>query len=394
LRTYDLFPRLSVRHSNLVPLLIAVIWPVTALAHDPSAYGGLFRSRDFGASWFPADVGLFIGGANAVAVSPSDPNHLLYGTDTRLLRSRNGGRDWAQQEAATLAGPVLAVAFDADGQGAYASTATTIYRSADAVRWRETTAPIGAAPARAIVTDPGTGRVYVAGARALFTSDDQGRSWTRATEGFPEGAVRALVLAPRPRARLYAIVDGRIWGRLEGAPDWQLRDSGLPAGRVEALAGDPARPGQLWAWADQVFGSDDGGMRWAAVGQPLNEANTIVRGLAVGAGGRTIVLTTHRGLLRSTDGGQSWQLMEGNLPVHLEAGPLLRDLYDPATLYAGFALTPYGETWRRAEEGGTLLGRVDAVNLAGGAAFLLLLGMGGILAVRWLARTSRNLGPQ
>ena len=61
------------------------------LAHDPSAWGGLFRSRDDGAAWLSADAGLFVGAALAIAVSPTDANHLLYATDTRLLRSRNGG---------------------------------------------------------------------------------------------------------------------------------------------------------------------------------------------------------------------------------------------------------------------------------------------------------------
>ena len=45
-------------------------------AHDPSAYGGLFRSRDLGKTWLNADVGLFLNAALAVAVDPSDPNHL------------------------------------------------------------------------------------------------------------------------------------------------------------------------------------------------------------------------------------------------------------------------------------------------------------------------------
>jgi len=46
--------------------LFLVLTAAPALAHDPSAWGGLFRSRDNAASWMPVDAGLFIGGALAV----------------------------------------------------------------------------------------------------------------------------------------------------------------------------------------------------------------------------------------------------------------------------------------------------------------------------------------
>ena len=128
------------------------------------------------------------------------------------------------------------------------------------------------------------------------------------------------------------------------------------------------------------------GATWQAVGQPLAETGTSVRGIAVSSDGRTVVLTTHRGVQRSLDGGNSWKLVEGNLPVHLEAGPLIRDPHDAATLYAGFSLTPYGEVWRRADEGNNLLSQIDPISLAGGAAFLGLIVVGGVLAARRLAR--------
>jgi hypothetical protein len=161
---------------------------------------------------------------------------------------------------------------------------------------------------------------------------------------------------------------------------------------VEALAPDPVRPDRLWtAAADRVFASPDRGQSWHPVGQPLPEANTVVRGIAVAEGGTVIVLTTHRGLFRSVDGGRSWGLVESNLPVHLEAGPLVRDPTHPSTFYAGFALMPYSELWGMAIQGGSLLRRVDPLSLAGGAAFLILLAVFGVIAVRWLAR-ARNAG--
>ena len=98
------------------------------------------------------------------------------------------------------------------------------------------------------------------------------------------------------------------------------------------------------------------------------------------------MLSTHRGVLRSNDAGQTGHQVESTLPVHLEAGLLLRDPHDAATLYAGFSLTPYGEMWRRAEQGGSLLAHLDPISLAGGWRFLVLLLVLGSLSTRWLAR--------
>jgi len=74
------------------------------------------------------------------------------------------------------------------------------------------------------------------------------------------------------------------------------------------------------------------------------------------------------------------------LPAHLEAGPLVRDPADPTTLYAGFALTPYDEMWRMAAEGGSMLGRLDALSLAGAVAFLVIVALAAGASLRWLRR--------
>src|SRR5262249_33592496 len=148
------------------------------------------------------------------------------------------------------------------------------------------------------------GRIYVAGPGGLWRSDDRGRSWSGAGEGLPEGAVSGLVVTG-PEETVYAIAAGRIWMSPNGARSWHPRHAGLPDGRVEALTPAPMGPDRLWAAAaDRVFVSADRGLSWHPVGQPLPEANTAVRGIAVAERGTVIVLTTHRGLLRSVDGGR------------------------------------------------------------------------------------------
>src|SRR4030095_9119490 len=132
--------------------------PMQASGHDPSAYGGLFRSRDGGVTWFPANPGRIVSGAIALAVNPIEPNHLLMATDSGLLRSRNAGLEWSQEAPLLLVGPAFAVAFDADGGRALASTATSLFRSDDGQTWRGISAPPGTLPARLLIPG-GPGRI-------------------------------------------------------------------------------------------------------------------------------------------------------------------------------------------------------------------------------------------
>jgi photosystem II stability/assembly factor-like uncharacterized protein len=366
--------------------LLLVSAGLDARAHDPSTYGGLFRSRNLGGTWLNADVGLFLNAALTVAVDPRDPNHLLMGTDTGVLGSSNGGRSWTAEGQGLVYGPVFAVAFSPDGETALCVAPGGVFRFREG-RWLRAAAPEEAAPARSVIFGAAPGRVYLLGHGGFFISDDQGERFRRAHGPAENARIAALAIARQPREVLFAVIDGKLMASEDGGERWQPRTPGPVGASVNADALDPLAPNRLWAAsADQIYVSDDLGVAWRAVGKPLPEAQTDVRGIAADETGSTLVVTTHRGLYRSEDGGAHWQLKESNLPVHLEAGPLVRDPRDPQTLYAVYSLMPYAVVWRTALEGGNLLSRVDVVSLAGGLAFVLLLLVSGALLVVWLER--------
>jgi photosystem II stability/assembly factor-like uncharacterized protein len=372
----------------LVPALAGALMlaGAGASAHDPSAYGGLFRSRDLGATWLNADVGLFLNSALAVAVDPSDSNHLLLGTDLGLMRSRSGGRSWTPEAQGQIIGAVFALAFAPDGQSAVSAAPSGVFRFRDG-QWLQADAPADAAPARGLAISQASGRIYLLGRNGLFASDDGGQSYDRVTSSLPQSAeITALAVATEPGEILLAVVDGQIMASEDEGRQWQRRADGLADTPIDTVVLDPASPQRVWAaGADRIHVSDDLGATWRAVGQPLPEAGTRVRGIAADPAAMTLVVTTQRGMYRSEDGGQSWTFKEGNLPVHLESGPLARDPGDAGTLYSVYSLIPYAEVWRTALEGGNLLARADPVSLAGGLAFVLLLMIGGGLLARWLA---------
>jgi photosystem II stability/assembly factor-like uncharacterized protein len=313
--------------------LTGVLLHAGALAHDSGLSNGVFRSRDGGATWLQANPESFARGALALAVHPSDPHHLLLATDSGLLRSRNGGRDWEIEASNVLSGAAFAVAFDVDGEQALASGANALYRS-EGNRWRETRTPTGAAPARALVSGGVAGRAYLAGWTGLYRSDNWGRGWTRVGKEIGAEPVSALAVSAHRADALHALAAGRVWTSTDGARSWRVDDQAPQ--KVDALAIDRALPSRLWiVAAGRSYRKDDRNARWEPVGAPLPDAQAAARGIHVMNDAMLIV--TDRGAFRSADAGATWALVGADLPSHSEATLLVSDPHAAATLYAGFS---------------------------------------------------------
>src|SRR4051812_9267265 len=140
--------------------VVSVLACSSSLAHDASSYGGVFRSRDLGAAWVNADVGLFLNAALAIAVDPRDSSHLLAGTDLGLLSSNNGGRNWVPEARDVIIGAVFALVFSPDGRLAMCAAASGVFRR-DHDGWLRAEAPESATPARAFVAGPANDRFYL-----------------------------------------------------------------------------------------------------------------------------------------------------------------------------------------------------------------------------------------
>jgi photosystem II stability/assembly factor-like uncharacterized protein len=333
----------------------------------------------------PANRGQFLSGALALAISPTDPNHVLLGTESGLFRSRNGGRDWTIEAPSVVRGAVFAAAFSADGRRALISTGLGVFRGGGDNNWRPVPGPQGAAPARAIVSGGKAGTFYLAGWTGLYRSGDFGASWSSAAAGLPDDTVTALLIVRGFPDTLYVVVQGRLWASADGGRSWSRRGHGNSPADADVLAGDMRQPARLWiAGADRLFRSDDAGASWHNVGARFPEPNTAVH--AIAASEEAAVLATDRGLYRSVDGAAGWTPIIENLPAHLEAGPLVRDPVDPATLYAGFSLIPYTELWRRAAERESALARVSTTSLAASAVLLILVALAALALLRWLGR--------
>ena len=376
-------------HRILFQVLLLTLAAVGAQAHDPSAYGGVFRSRNLGGTWLSADTGLFLNAALVVAINPKNQAHLLAGTDLGVLASRNGGLTWAPEARDLMFGAVFAITFLNDGDGAICAAQSGVFRLYGG-RWATADVPEAAVPARAIMPGASANRVYLLGRQHLFISRDGGETFVTAPAASQTSAISALTIARSEPEVLLAVIDGQVMASEDGGRQWRTRGLGRQGDPVDQVAADPNVPQRVWAaQAGRIYVSDDLGAAWRTVGGPLPEPATSVRGIAANAEATVLLVSSNRGLYRSENAGETWMPKEDNLPIHLEAGPLARDPGDAGLIYAVFSLMPYAEVWRLASEGGNLLRRLDPISLAGGVAFWLLI----LLAGGWLAqRLGRRRG--
>ncbi len=240
-----------------------------------AASGGLFKSTNGGTRWVPVTDSLRVSSVSAVAVAPSDPNVVWFGTGETFLRSN-------------------------------VSIGDGIYRSTDAGQhWSrmglENTGRIG----RVVIHPTNPDVVYAAAQghgygpqqdRGLWRTTDGGKTWKKVLYVNDSTGVIDVAMDPSNPRVLFAaswqqyIVPwdknsggagsgiwmsrdgGDTWLRLDGGADGQGWGKGLPkAGTMGKIAVGVARSDarRLYALIEMkepaLYRSDDGGRTWRSV---------------------------------------------------------------------------------------------------------------------------------
>lgn len=356
---------------------------VRALAVDPASgvvyagrdFGGLFRSADQGRSWTAWGSGIpEHDGIASLAIDPLNPRRLLAGTTQGIFRSADSGRTWRRVGRAVVQGYVPAVLFQGADR-AYAGTLENgVYRSVDGgATWRP--AEEGPSDPRILSLASGRGRVY-AGTfgktrpGGVYRSGDGGATWEPGLRGLSALAVQEIAVDPSDPDVLYASAGPvGLFKSTDRGGSWSLLDLGLPPDvdvDINSLVIDPARPSTLYA-ASRINGpllrSEDGGETW----QLFTDVFVVLYDLALDPGDPGALWGAGVGLYRSEDGGATWtrqplQPEEAFAFFDVEVDPR-----DPRVLYvAGAAIQNYrpleyrprilrsadgGQTWERRDAG-------------------------------------------
>ena len=203
------------------------------------------------------------------------------------------------------------------------------------------------------------GTLYAAGLGGLFKSADQGSTWSVIPFFRPASTLSALVFDPHDPGTIYAADNSGVSRSTDGAASWSAASSGIRAISVFSMAIDPKTPDTLYAGVfDGLFKSTDRGKSWAAAvsGMTLFQyfSSSIVTiaidpknrsNLYAGTAGDNCV-----GVFRSLDAGMTWS-DHGATGLNDCVFAITIDPQNPCTLYAvtyfrGLVKsTDAGESW-------------------------------------------------
>jgi photosystem II stability/assembly factor-like uncharacterized protein len=292
--------------------------------------------------------------ALAIATSSLGQSIFLGTAGNGLWVSDDGGNSWLQ--ASELQGKHISALLvsDEDGQWVFACARKRVYRSGDLGRtWQSVPELDGGAYTLALAPD---GTVYVGLEGRIAYSEDGGQTWTLVGDGLPPSTAVLDILATGQAGEdsaLYAIAGDGVYRSTDKGGTWQRHLSGFGGAEVEALAWDSVA-GMMAATQSGLYRRPPGEQQWKPVAEAFRYEHFY--GLSSHPTNQTIYAGMGQGLVRSTDGGETWEEVNSELNPHGVFGVMV-DPDDAEHLFIRLAFERMyesrdgGQTWKALWEG-------------------------------------------
>lgn len=291
---------------------------------------GVWHSPDAGKSWvrhrapFPLNSRI-----QALVVHPTEAQTIFAGGDTGLFVSRNGGAKWEQIASQGVVPTIWSLAVDpTDPHILFAGTRPAgVYRSRDGgQRWEKLAVDIAAECSigtpfvTSVMVDADDHRVVWAGVEidGVFRSLDGGATWTHVEKGLYDPDIHAMAIAATQPKRVFASTAREMFATVDRGETWHplgVKDKWpLPYARGLAVKADD--PGVLFAGCGEtttgerghVLRSTDMGQTWEILKLPT-PANSTIWGLAThpAEADRILAFSLFGEVYISDDAGDSWR---------------------------------------------------------------------------------------
>jgi len=272
-----------------------------------SEQGGLFESKDSGATWTRVKLPNAFSAVRGIALCRSKPTHILVATSEGAFISSDGGLHWAQ-------------------------TGDELLRQA-----------------KSVAIDPVDPRIlYVGTWRLSYVSRDAGKSWTRIEKGMPlDSDIFSITINPKDPSIVFSSACSGVYRSDNRAESWtrlKVKSGTDPFTiRSQVVYIDPSDVSRIYVGTTEglLFSRDDG-HSWTMLTSKDITVNTIQ---VNPRNPRKILLgTEYHGILSSNDGGATWEQSNEGF-IHKQISWMTPDREEKGSMLAG--LHSGGGGWYR-----------------------------------------------
>jgi hypothetical protein len=287
------------------------------------------------------------------------PRLVFAATPVGVFRSTDGGSHWVSPGSALtvpLASSVAVSPGFAHDRTLFACGADGLYRSSDfGDTWQRVLVGDGMLSVAVSIVEPDRGPLVIVGTEAdgVLRSEDGGRTWTGANAGLLDLTAISVAVSPcfaSDRTAFAGTASGMYRTR-NGARSWRSVETGLEDAAVQCLLVSPAFADDHLVLAgtenNGLLRSVDGGSSWDS--PPTLNSGSVT---ALASGNGAFAAATERGVVFSHDGGQTWHATE-----HAPGEAILSLTFDNADLLVGFHRRGVcrsidgGVTWHASQHG-------------------------------------------
>jgi len=388
----------------------AVLESNPATYYVATATGGLWKTMNNGTTWEAQFTDQDVVSIGDVAIAPNDANLVWVGTGENnnrqsgswgngIYKSTDGGKSWkhmglteSRHIARVIVDPVdhdvVYVAALGDLWGP--NRERGVYKTTDGgVTWSAVLQVDDNTGATELVMDPSNNKVLYAATyqrrrapwgfngggigSAIWKSTDAGRTWTKLTNGIPEGALGRIgldVYRKNPNV-LYARIEHRMRTGLyrsdDGGASWRMMSTMNPRPMYfSQVRIDPNDDHRIYVLGVELHMSDDGGRTFVGNTVPHSDHHA----MWINPANSNHVLTgCDGGINVSYDRGEKWDFID-NIDI-AQFYHVSYDMDTPYRVYGGLQdnASWYGPSASRADIG---IGNFDWLNIGSGDGFVTL----------------------
>ena len=261
---------------------------------------GVFKSTDFGDSWFSANNGIYA--ANTVGIS-FDNEGSIYAAcwSNGIYKSTDKGQTWELKNVGFTTSYIYSIISDDNG-------------------------------------------ILLAGTdHGAFRSTNKGESWVQITSMFFFGFYKDNL------NRIYGLSYGSgVYRTTNQGSTWTRIDNGFINGYVFGFAIDSSNNIYAGTRSGYIYKSTNDGSSWSNVYQG-GVSNSALSSIAIAPNGTIFATDIKEGLLRSTDSGQNWNLLLADnsspqaYPVNVDKNGVVYVASDTSNKF--YSSTDNGDTW-------------------------------------------------